>query len=665
MLPEETEKLKTENVTTVMTDTKRKGKFPEFIPGTNVSSYLQTVDIFFLPNKTPENEKALEFLTCVGQETASRIISSFKPDKAATKSLTEITKQFKLLNDEDRNVFAERHRLVTRRQKEGENLDDFAIELQNIVEHCGVNNDTEAMLVQTVFVAGVKNEKTREMMLREGNKDMNLAKLLTKAKTIELAEKESMKMQGTSTGDINSFQQRNGSTHRWKDSHKENVRAERKIDLNGYRDNKRSYASRIVCYNCYQTGHVATHCPNLKIKKPRGNFRPSMNNYERRKAFDRRINQLTSAMEELKSEFCDDDESEDEEQREEMDEDEGENSTINNICLGESTSLAPAFVEVKINGKILLMECDTGAGTTVCSWELYEEKFRNSRIRPCFKRFSVVSGERIIIKGQIKVQVEFNNCMKELHLIIIHASRKFVPLMGRDWLNELVPKWRDAFKINTVLELRNHDQWVKNAVETIKRNFTLAFDDDLTKPIKEVVVDIRIDKTAQPFVHKPYTVAFKHRDKVSAHIDALEKIGILEKVEYASWASPLVVVVKSNKDLRVCMDGSKTVNPHIITHHYPLPLIEDLITNKSGAKRFALIDLRGAYQQLIVSEETKKLLVVNTHKGLYAYTRLPFGVKPAMLPFSKQSWIKFSMACRKFKFTSMIFSFGRNPTMSC
>lgn len=81
------------------------------------------------------------------------------------------------------------------------------------------------------------------------------------------------------------------------------------------------------------------------------------------------------------------------------------------------------------------------------------------------------------------------------------------------------------------------------------------------------------------------------------------------------------------------MDGSKTINPHIITHHYPLPVIDELITNKSGAKKFALIDLRGAYQQLVVSEASKKLMVINTHKGLYAYRRLPFGVKPAATIF--------------------------------
>lgn len=158
-------------------------------------------------------------------------------------------------------------------------------------------------------------------------------------------------------------------------------------------------------------------------------------------------------------------------------------------------------------------------------------------------------------------------------------------------------------------------------VAKLKSEFSGVFDNDLTKPIKNVVVDIRMMPDVKPFIHKPYSVAFKHRDKVNNHLDELERAGILERVEYSQWASPIVTVIKPNKkDIRVSMDGSKTINPHIITHHYPLPLIDELISNKSGAKTFVMLDLRGAYQQILVSEETKKLLVINTHKGLYAYT---------------------------------------------
>ena len=44
---------------------------------------------------------------------------------------------------------------------------------------------------------------------------------------------------------------------------------------------------------------------------------------------------------------------------------------------------------------------------------------------------------------------------------------------------------------------------------------------------------------------------------------------------------------------------------------------------------FAKIDFLDAFLQLEVEEDSKELLTINTHKGLFRYNRLPFGVKTA------------------------------------
>ena len=41
------------------------------------------------------------------------------------------------------------------------------------------------------------------------------------------------------------------------------------------------------------------------------------------------------------------------------------------------------------------------------------------------------------------------------------------------------------------------------------------------------------------------------------------------------------------------------------------------------------MDLSQAYAQLSLCEESKKLCVISTHRGLFAYQRLPFGVSSA------------------------------------
>lgn len=91
----------------------------------------------------------------------------------------------------------------------------------------------------------------------------------------------------------------------------------------------------------------------------------------------------------------------------------------------------------------------------------------------------------------------------------------------------------------------------------------------------------------------------------------------------------MVAVKKSNGEIRCCLDGSKTINPFIETNHYPIPLIDDLLANKSDANWFSVLDLKGAYTQLCVSDQTQQMLGLSTIKGLFVYQRLPFGVKPA------------------------------------
>lgn len=60
-----------------------------------------------------------------------------------------------------------------------------------------------------------------------------------------------------------------------------------------------------------------------------------------------------------------------------------------------------------------------------------------------------------------------------------------------------------------------------------------------------------------------------------------------------------------------------------------MPRIEDIFASLATCLVFCVIDLRGAYQQLSVSPESQELLTINTFKGLFAYTRLAFGISNA------------------------------------
>ena len=138
--------------------------------------------------------------------------------------------------------------------------------------------------------------------------------------------------------------------------------------------------------------------------------------------------------------------------------------------------------------------------------------------------------------------------------------------------------------------------------------------------------DLKVEEGCQPSFHKPRQVPYALRPRVEAELTRLEEDGILSKVEYSEWATPIVPVVKRNGSVRVCGDFKVSVNPVLLAEQYPLPRIEDIFANLAGGKHFSKLDLRQAYHQMEVTEESKKYLTINTHKGLFQYNRLVFGV---------------------------------------
>ena len=55
----------------------------------------------------------------------------------------------------------------------------------------------------------------------------------------------------------------------------------------------------------------------------------------------------------------------------------------------------------------------------------------------------------------------------------------------------------------------------------------------------------------------------------------------------------------------------------------------------TGGKLFSKIDLSQAYQQVPLDEESKKYVGINTLRGLFRYTRLPYGVSSAPRIFQR------------------------------
>ena len=153
--------------------------------------------------------------------------------------------------------------------------------------------------------------------------------------------------------------------------------------------------------------------------------------------------------------------------------------------------------------------------------------------------------------------------------------------------------------------------------------------------IRGITAKLEMKPDAQPKFCKARPVPYSLQEAVDAEYHRLESEGIVEKLEFSEWATPMVHVPKADGTTRSCGDYAVTVNPHLHVPQYPIPLPEDVFLKLRGGKRFTKLDLKNAYQQLPLDPDSQQFVTINTHRDLYRYKRLPFGIASSPVIFQR------------------------------
>ncbi|VDL83597.1 unnamed protein product [Nippostrongylus brasiliensis] len=276
------------------------------------------------------------------------------------------------------------------------------------------------------------------------------------------------------------------------------------------------------------------------------------------------------------------------------------------------------YVEAVVNNHKVEFLLDTGSDIT-----LLNEKVWKQMGAPSLEKTNVLvknaSGNLMKIYGRLKCEYEMKGHKAQGYAYVT----PFNSLMGLEWIQsneEMVYHMKMM-----VAEVKAKDLSVeKELMET----YPTVFEGGLGLCTKEKA-ELILEQGVRPVFRGCRPVAHAAMDSVDKELDRLLEMGVITPVTHSEWAAPIVCVRKANGKLRVCADFSTGLNKALQSFDYPLPVPEDIFASLNGGTVFSQIDLSDAYLQIELSDEAKKKVVINTHRGLFQYNRLPFGIKTA------------------------------------
>uniref|UniRef100_A0A5S6QP63 RNA-directed DNA polymerase n=1 Tax=Trichuris muris TaxID=70415 RepID=A0A5S6QP63_TRIMR len=487
-------------------------------------------------------------------------------------------------------LLKERSKFFGLRQETHQTPMQFANYLRHAAAQCDFDNfDTDAALV-VQFVNGISNQAVRVKLLAKG-KDLTLDDALTYLQVSEDIQREDantprVAMDATSCHAVKTSPPKTVMDRAWESCDRcgKNVHAKGKCPFINFK-----------CFNCGRTGHLSRMCRQSKTdryakRQQHVNYRPN-----RRQKSGYQVKRTETAM----------------------------------LQVVRTGTPNPLTVAVTIDGHLVVMELDTGASVTIANPTLWR-RIGSPVLSPPTVRLRSFSGHLVPLKGETTVSVECGGQLKQLCIRV--ANHAVVNVMGRDWLEVLggAVSIKNIFKGDASIHCVGNDA----RLQSILDRFQTLFQPGLGHCTK-IKAHLEPKPGAQAVFRKPYPVPFALQEAVEAQLRRYVELGTLTPVDRSDWAAPIVVARKSNNEIRLCADFSTGLNDRLVSDSYPIPPPEDLFQALNGGQSFSKVDLSDAYLQIELDEESKKMVVINTHKGLFQYNRLPFGVKAAPAIFQK------------------------------
>lgn len=140
-------------------------------------------------------------------------------------------------------------------------------------------------------------------------------------------------------------------------------------------------------------------------------------------------------------------------------------------------------------------------------------------------------------------------------------------------------------------------------------------------------------KDYTPFFFKSYAIPIKFRDIVKKQIEEMVGWNVIEPAQ-TEYISPLVVVAKKDKSIRVCLDA-RYLNERMVRDHVMPPNPEELVFPFGEQAVLSTIDLTSSYWQIPIKKEHRQYTGFMFDGQSFVFKVLPFGLSTSVASFIK------------------------------
>ncbi|XP_038060004.1 uncharacterized protein K02A2.6-like [Patiria miniata] len=280
-------------------------------------------------------------------------------------------------------------------------------------------------------------------------------------------------------------------------------------------------------------------------------------------------------------------------------------------------------VNVVVDKQVLDMIVDSGATVNIVdheTWEMLKANRIRCKSEKTTKRLYAYGSEYPLdLRGKFTTSVLLSgsDSAETIEAEFYVLNGKGPALLGRE----------TALKLGVLKIGVDADVGGVSSVQSVHTKYPECFEG--IGKLTNYQLHLHVDSDATPVAQNMYRIPYSLRAKVNDKLDELEALDIIEHVnEPSSWVSPVIVVPKPNGDIRLCVD-MRQANQAIKRERHPIPTVDEVLYKMNGSVVFSKLDLKYGFHQIELDEQSRDITTFVTHKGLYRYKRLMFGINAA------------------------------------